>query len=109
MITKDMVRKAFADKKARIIDSPYEDGVVCWIGDELTTVDLLYFGGKDAEKSTAEEYVKNVPMDDIVDDVFNVLEGFRMDGDEIVADEYSMYEHILKAEGTPVTKQTLAA
>ena len=44
-----------------------------------------------------EEYIKNVPVEDVVDEIFDVLESFRKEGKEDIdfRDEYDYYWHIL--------------
>ena len=42
-------------------------------------------------------YIKNVPVEDVVDEIFDVLESFRKEGKEDIdfRDEYDYYWHIL--------------
>lgn len=44
-----------------------------------------------------EEYIKNVPVEDIVDEIFDVLESFRKEGKDDIdfREEYDYYWHIL--------------
>lgn len=44
-----------------------------------------------------KNYIKNVPVEDVVDEIFDVLESFRKEGKEDIdfRDEYDYYWHIL--------------
>ena len=55
------------------------------------------FGGTEGERYSPEEYIKNVPVEDVVDEIFDVLESFRKEGKEDIdfRDEYDYYWHIL--------------
>lgn len=65
-----------------------ESGTVCNIGDSW-----FYFGGLTAEQSTPKEYVNNVPLQDIVEEVYEVLKDFSEDEEFI--DEYKYYEYVI--------------
>lgn len=49
------------------------------------------------ERYSPEEYIKNVPVEDVVDEIFDVFESFRKEGKEDIdfRDEYDYYWHIL--------------
>ena len=68
----------------QLIDSPHDDGAVCSIGDNW-----FYFGGSEAEGVSAEEYRRNVPEEDIVNEIVCVLNEFE--GDPGFNDEYLYY------------------
>lgn len=93
MITKELIRKGIERHLVTFeVDPNMSSGTGCRIGDGW-----FYFGGQEAEEASPEEYVKNVPMDDIVSEIFDVLNDFR-NIDEF-KDEYDYYEYIL----TPTT------
>ena len=71
-----------------IVDPDTESGTVCQIGDNW-----FYFGGRTAEDASPEEYLKCVPLDDIVREILETLEAFRED--ECFEEEYEYYEAIL--------------
>ena len=91
VITKELIRKGIESKVIRFESDP--DGIdgrgtVCAIGEYW-----FYFGGLTAEELTPDEYQENVPMEEIIDEVFDVLEDFRnTDGFE---DEYEYYQCFL--------------
>ena len=91
MITKELIRKGIESKVIRFKSDP--DGIdgrgtVCAIGEYW-----FYFGGLTAEELTPDEYQENVPMEEIIDEIFDVLEDFRnTDGFE---DEYEYYQRLL--------------
>lgn len=59
----------------------------------------FYFGGLTAEEcGTPEEYATAVPEEDIVREIYDVLDEFRESG-ECFADEYMYYFCILKENG----------
>lgn len=65
------------------------DETVCQIGDSW-----FYFGGTTAEGMNPNEYRAVVPFEDIVSEIFTVLESFRQD--EYSRDEYMYYETYLR-------------
>lgn len=69
-------------------DPNLERGTVCRIGDSW-----FYFGGLEAEEMEPEEYLNNIPMGDIVREIYEVLEEFRED--EELVDEYAYYGAVL--------------
>lgn len=76
----------------RIIDSPLGDGAVCAIGDNW-----FYFGGYEAEQESAASYVRAVPSEDIIREIYDVLEDFRKCED--FQDEYQYYASYLYEHG----------
>lgn len=90
MITKEMVSEGIHNGSVRFVADPnMEGGTVCKIGEYG-----FYFGGETAEEMQPEDYLRAVPMDDIVNEVFDVLEDFRR-YDETFGDEYAYYEAYL--------------
>lgn len=90
MITKEMVCDGIRSGNVLFVVDPHmESGTVCKIGDYW-----FYFGGETAEEMQPAEYLRAVPMDDIVDEVYDTLEGFRMNREEF-KDEYAYYEAYL--------------
>lgn len=90
MITKEMVRDGIRNGSIRFVTDPnMEAGTVCQIGEHW-----IYFGGETAEGMQPEDYLRAVPMEDIVNEVFDVLEDFRRSGDTF-GDEYAYYEAYL--------------
>ena len=73
-----------------IIDPNNDHGTVCAIGDNW-----FYFGGLTAEEENPDEYIKNVPMDTIIQDILNVLNDFK----ENFVDEYLYYYFYLEEHG----------
>ena len=89
MIDKKDIKNAIQNKVIRFgVDPNMESGTVAFIGEHW-----FYFGGQEAEEMTPEEYMKNVPMDDIVNEVYTTLESFRED--TFSKDEYEYYESII--------------
>ena len=93
MITLNMIENGYSVGLIKLIESPNDDGVVCKIGD-----DWFYFGGLTAEENTVEEYKRNVPLEDIINEIFEALEDFR--DDAIYNDEYLYCEYFLREHGT---------
>ena len=50
-------------------------------------------GGQEAEDAAPEEYLANTPLDDLVREVYEVLEEFDKDDD--FRNEYAYYEAVL--------------
>lgn len=97
-ITLEMVRNAFEVGLIRLILSPNGDGIACKIG-EL----WFYFGGTTAEEyDSVAAFLQDIPTEDIVSDIFTVLEAFRQDGEsgEVeFAEEYAYYCCYLQENG----------
>ena len=88
MITLDMVRFGYDSGLIRLIPSPNDDGIACSIGDGW-----FYFGGHTAEEySIVESYKRDIPVEDIVKDIYGVLEQFQTE----LEDEYLYYEYYLR-------------
>ena len=88
MISKERIRNGIENGIILIVDGNLEygtNGTVCQIGDNQ-----FYFGGQQAEDSTAEEYLNNVPLDNIVSEIYTTLEEFRTT--EGFEDEYHYYD-----------------
>lgn len=90
MITKEMIRDGIQAKLVEfIVDPNMESGTACRIGDSW-----FYFGGQTADEMNPDEYIANVPQDDIVNEIYLTLDDF-MDVDEL-RDEYEYYEAVLR-------------
>lgn len=98
MITKSIIRNAIqANVIQFVVDPNMESGTVCQIGDNW-----FYFGGMTAEDMTPQEYLEAIPMDDIISEVFDALEGFRQESEAVENDyEYAYYEAYLKEHLSP--------
>lgn len=91
MITYDMVKNGYEQGHIKLIESPNGDGVVCQIGDNW-----FYFGGATAEEYKDAELFKNdIPKEDIIKEIFDVLEEFSTEFE----DEYLYYEGFLRLNG----------
>lgn len=89
MITKEMIRDGIRHRDIILVLDPNMDsGTVCRIGTYW-----FYFGGETAEEMQPEEYLRYVPMEDIVDEVFTALEEIKKA--RILRDEYKYYEAYL--------------
>ena len=88
-ITPEIIAEGFDNGAVRIIDSPNDDGAVCGIGESW-----FHAFGPEGESMTAEEYVRNVPREDIVQKITDTLRDFRATpGFE---DEYAYYKAFLR-------------
>ena len=94
VITKEMLKSGIKAKLVTFAEDPNADrGTVCRIGDGW-----FYFGGAEAEMCSPEEYIKNVPEESVVDEIFDVLESFRKEGKDDIdfrEEYYYYYWHIL--------------
>lgn len=89
MITKGMIENGIKRKVILLVTDPnMESGTVCKIGDNW-----FCFGGSTADELLPEEYLKRVPLDIIVQEIYGTLNDFR--NDEDFKDEYDYYECIL--------------
>ena len=79
-----LVTKGYKRGLVQIVDSPHNDGAVCKIGEYW-----FYFGGETAEEMTASQYTDNVPEEDIVREIVEVLEDFAKDID--FCEEFDYY------------------
>lgn len=91
MITKEKIKIGLKNGTIRIVESPNEDGTVCQIGENW-----FYFGGQTAEEMSPEEYLKNVPHEDIIREIYDVLEEFLKD--KSFVDEYLYYDAVLEEQ-----------
>lgn len=90
VISKDIIREGLNKGYVRLESEDMACAeTVCFIGEQW-----FYFGGTTAEELTPEEYRRCVPTEDIVNDIFDVLEGFRKDSFD--REEYEYYETFLK-------------
>lgn len=84
-------------------DPNMESGTIARCGDNW-----FYFGGLTAEELDPEEYKTNVPEEDIVNEIFSVLDDFRQD--EGFQDEYAYYSAVLyEAYDAVIKPKVLAA
>lgn len=89
MITKNTIRRGIQEHSISfIVDPNMGSGTVCKIGDSW-----FCFGGLTAEEMSPDEYLKNVPTEDIVNEIYDVLSSFSKNEDFI--DEYNYYDAIL--------------
>ena len=87
MITKKLVAQAYRQGKITLkIDPNMESVTVAAIGDNW-----FYFGGITADEMSPEEYKNNVPENDIINEIWDVLDEFRTEN----PDEYAYYESVL--------------
>ena len=95
MITKKLIQGGIQAGYIHFVIDPYmESGTVCQIGDNW-----FYFGGLTAEEMNPQEYIENVPIEDIANEVFDVLEEFKT----VLPDEYLYYE--LYLSGLPERRE----
>ena len=91
MITYEMIKEGFKAGIVQFITDPNMDrGTVCKIGQSW-----FYFGGLTAEEESPESYLRQVPIEDVLRDVFNTLDRFKYAG-EFTEDEYVYYEYVLE-------------
>lgn len=97
MISKEMIRRGIHTGAIQFIDATGEFGcfgTVCKIGDGA-----FYFGGETAEEESAAEYLLNSRMDDVINEIFDTLESFRVDAKDSEFEEnpeYEYYEELLR-------------
>lgn len=90
VIDKALISHALSWGYIKLVPDPNECAeTVCMIGGFW-----FYFGGDTAEELTPTEYYKEVPFDEIVSEIFNALEDFRIQED--FHDEYACYEAYLR-------------
>ena len=93
IITKEMIKSGIKAGLFTFAPDPNADhGTVCKIGDVW-----FYFGGTEGEKYSPEEYVKNVPENDIINEIYEALESFRQESkyDSDFWRDYDYCWHIL--------------
>lgn len=101
MITEDMVREGIRNGSVRFVKDPnMEHGTVCQIGE-----DWFYFGCLKAEELDPDEYITEMPEDDVAALVFDALEQIRNDG--AFDDEYAYYEAYLTERRVTSNMDTL--
>lgn len=89
-IAKEVIQAGLKAGLIRLETDPnMGSGTVCAIGDNW-----FYFGGTTAEEMDPSEYVKNVPEEDIVFSIYDVLEDFGKHED--FRDEYLYYAYFLQ-------------
>lgn len=89
MITREKIASAMKCEKIRLIVDPnLNSGTVCAIGDNNDF--WFYFGGETAKDLSPEEYLRNVPEEDIVDEIYTALDRFK--SCDKLCDEYALYE-----------------
>lgn len=94
MITKQDVEKGLQCGLIRLITDPNTAvGTVCQIG-EL----WFYFGGLTADESTPEDYMRNVPTEDIVSEIYDTLLSIKDTEEAGEWTEYLYFETFLKEE-----------
>lgn len=97
MITFEMVKAGYEAGIIKLINARavLGDGVACQIGDNW-----FYFGGQTAEEyNDVEKYKNDIPKDDILKSIYEVLEQFSTE--DSFEDEYLYYECFLKENLTP--------
>ena len=97
IITKSMLRKGYNDGLVRLIvvpSSPDGKGTVAQIG-ARDKENYFFFGGVTAEDMTPDEYKKNVPQEDILNEIMSVLDDFHET--DSFQEEYDLYYSVLNA------------
>lgn len=88
MITKEDIRDGISNGTIQfIIDPNMKSGTVCEIDENW-----FYFGGQTAEDENPEDYLAHVPIEEIVQSIFDVLEDLK----EMSKFEYRYYEDALR-------------
>ena len=93
MITKERIKNGLEAGFIKIVDGDMARcgtiGTVCQIGNNQ-----FYFGGTAADENTPEDYLKNTPIENIIDEIYETLEDFKNNEDFI--DEYLYYHFYLQ-------------
>lgn len=96
-ITAQEVKAGFDSGLIHLINADsfpyYGDGVACEIGCGFIS-NWFYFAGQEGEDMTAAEYLRDVPMETIVDEIVQVLSCFQ-NGDEANHDEWLFYRSLI--------------
>lgn len=96
-ITAQEVQAGFESGLIQLIDADcypyYGVGVACKIG-YGTLSNWFYFAGWEGENMTATEYLRDIPMETIVDEIVRVLDDFQ-NGDEADHDEWLFYRYLI--------------
>lgn len=89
MITKEKIAQGLKSGVIRLaIDPNMESGTVCFIGSSW-----FYFGGETAAEMNPHEFLKAVPQEDVVNEIYDTLQEFAEDED--LGDEYLYCDAIL--------------
>lgn len=89
-ITKELIRHGLNRGIITFdVDPNVDYGTICKIRDGW-----FYFGGETAAELNPDEYLKAVPLEDIVNEIYDVLSAFK--DQEETKDEYEYYLAILK-------------
>ena len=93
-ITKEMIENGFRKGVIGLdIDPNMEYGTVCRISRNPLETNWFYISGSDACEMNPEEYIKKTPHEDLVNNIYEILEEFK--DDEINSDEYNFYAAVL--------------
>ena len=96
-ITAQEVQAGFKSGLIHLIDANdrpyYGDGVACEVGFGGLS-NWFYFAGQEGEDTTAADYLRDVPMEDIVQEIVTVLDDFQH-GDEADKDEWLFYRYMI--------------
>ena len=96
-ITAQEVQAGFDSGLIHLIDADNEPycgiGVACEIGSGFVS-NWFYFAGWEGENMTAAEYMRDIPMETIVDEIVRVLDDFQH-GDEVDHDEWLFYRYLI--------------
>lgn len=88
-ITMDEIIRGMDEGIVRLVTDPNMDyGTVCEIGGSW-----FYFGGFTAEEMTPEEYLRDIPKEDIARNIHDVLQEFENEQD--YSDEWAYYRAFL--------------
>ena len=90
MITTGMIQRGLELGLIKLIDSPNDGEPACKIGDYW-----FYYAGSEGSGMNSAEYIANVPMEEIVREINDALEGLQRDNRE----EYAYYEAVLLEHG----------
>lgn len=74
MITKEKIAQGLKDGAVRLEIDPQARSALFHVGPNW-----FYFGGLTAEELNPDEYQKNVPMEDIINEIYDTLQGFSED------------------------------
>ena len=87
MISNEMIQRGL---ELKLIDSPNDGEPACKIGDYW-----FYYAGSEGSGMNSAEYIANVPMEEIVREINDALDGLQRDNRE----EYAYYEAMLLEHG----------
>lgn len=89
-ISRETIKNGLANGVIQLILDPImESGTVCKIGDGW-----FYFGGITAEDMYPDEFIRGMQEDDVIDDIYKVLNDFR--AGDVFLDEYEYYRTFLE-------------